>query len=97
LFRNRIRRRAQLALTNSRALSLRGIKRGTRVRRLRSKLRGERRVRVGRNVWFLAGSKKARLLFKTRRGRVQEIGLGSKRLTSTRLRARRFLNAWRLR
>ena len=95
-FRRKIRRRAQLALTTSRRMKLRGIRRGTRSAALRRRLRGERRVRVGRNVWYLARSRRARLLFKVRGGRVRELGLGSKALTSTRAGSRRFLAGWRI-
>ena len=89
------RRRARLVLTNSSRATLRGISRGSSVRALRRKLRGERRVKVGRNVWYLAPSRRARLVFKVRRGKVRELGLASKRPTRTRRAARRFFRGSR--
>jgi hypothetical protein len=93
--RRKIAKRAQLVLTTSKRLKLRGLRRGARVKALKRKLRGERRVRVGRNVWYLASSKKARLVFKTRGGRVRELGRVSKRLTRGKRASRRLLSAWR--
>jgi hypothetical protein len=57
---------------------------------------GERRYRVGRNAWYVAPGKRARLVLKTRRGRVREIGLASKRLTRSRPATRGLLRAWHL-
>jgi hypothetical protein len=94
--RRRVRSKAQVALTSNPRASIRGIRRGTRVRTLRRRLRGERRYRVGRNTWYVARRKRARLLFKTRRGRVREIGIASRRLSRTRRGTRRLLRAWQL-
>jgi hypothetical protein len=52
---------------------------------------------VGGNVWYLARGRHARLLFKTRHGRVLEVGIGDGRLTRSRRGAKRYLGAWRLR
>jgi len=92
--RKRIRRRAVLAISTSRRLRLRKLRVGSRTRTLRKRLKGERRVRVGRNVWYTARGKRSRLLFRTSRGRVRELGLGNKRLTTTRRGTVRFLRAW---
>lgn len=89
----RRRGRALIVLTTSRRFSIRGVRRSSGTRRLR----GMRRVRVGRNLWYLAPGKSSRLLFKTRRGRVLELGIGDKRLTRGRRTTRRFLDAWHLR
>jgi hypothetical protein len=94
--RVRVRRKAVLLLTSSAQFGLRGIRVGATAGRVGARLRGERRIRVGRNVWFLAGGARARLVFKVRAGRVREIGLADKRVTRTRRGARRFLSAWRL-
>jgi hypothetical protein len=95
--RRRVRGRTILILTSSKRYSVKRIKPGARVRTLRRRLRHERRLRVGGNVWYLAAGSRARLLFKTRRGRVLEVGIGDGRLTRSRRAAKRYLGAWRLR
>ena len=92
--RKRIRRRAVLAISTSKRFRVKRLRVGSRTRTLRKRLKGERRIRVGRNVWYTARGKRSRLLFRTRRGRVRELGLGNKRLTSTRRGTVRFLRAW---
>lgn len=94
--RRRVRKRAVLLLATSKRFSVRGIKRGTTVRKLRRRLHGERRVRVGKNAWYVAGGRSARLIFRTRGKRVLEVGLGDKRLTRSRKADRHFLRAWQL-
>ena len=94
--RRRVKNRAVLVLTSSRRYSIAGIRRGTRVRTLRRRLRGERRFRVGRDVWYLADGRGSRRLFKTRGGRVLEVGIADKRLTHTHTAQRRLLRAWQL-
>jgi hypothetical protein len=94
--RRRIKSKAQLALTSSKRVSIKRIKVGSRVRTLRRRLRGERRYRVGRNIWYVARGKRARLVFSTRRGKVRQLGLASKRLTRSKRSTRRVLRAWKL-
>jgi hypothetical protein len=94
--RRRIARRAVLILTSSRHFSVRGIRRGARVRTLRRRLRHERRVRVGRNVWYVARGRRVRVVYKTRGGLVREVGIASRRLTRGRRAQKRFLRSWRL-
>ncbi len=92
--RERIRRKAVLVISSSKRFRVRGVRTGMRVRAMRQRLRGERRYRVGRSVWFTARGGKSRLFFRTQRGRVREVGLGDKALTSTRRGTQRFLRAW---
>ncbi len=92
--RKRIRRKAVLLLSTSKAFKLSRSKVGTKTRKLRKRLKGERRYKVGRNVWYVAGSKKARLLFRTRKGKVREMGIADRRLTATRSGTVRLLRAW---
>lgn len=94
--RNRIRSRAQLALTTSKRVSVKRLRVGSEVRTMQRRLRGERRYRVGRNVWYVARGKRARVVFRTNGGRVREIGLINKRLASTSRSTRRLLRAWQL-
>jgi hypothetical protein len=95
--RRRVRSRAIAILVTSRRFSIRRIRAGSSVRALRRRLRGERRVRVGSNSWYVVAGKRSRLLFKTRGGRVREIGIADKRLTRTRVGQRRLLRAWQQR
>jgi hypothetical protein len=88
----RSRRRALIVLTTSRRLSLRGVRVGGSTARLR----GLRRLRIGRNTWFLARAGKGRPVFKTRRGRVLELGIADRRLTRSRAAVRSLLHAWHL-
>jgi hypothetical protein len=88
--------RAILLLSNSPRLTVRGLRRGTRVKRLRARLRGERRYRVGKNTWYLARGTRATLVFKTRHGKVLAAGIGSRKLTRGKRASRKFLRAWQL-
>jgi len=92
--RKRIRSRSVLAITSSRRFRVGKVRVGTGVRALRERLRGEKRHRVGRSVWFTARGKKSRLLFRAQKGKVRELGLGDKALTSTARGTQRFLRAW---
>lgn len=92
--RSRTRQRAILTLSGHPRYSIKRVRAGTSVRTMRRRFRGERRYRVGKNTWYLARRKKARLVFKTRRNRVVELGLADKRLTSTRAKSRRLLRAF---
>ncbi|MDQ4072042.1 MAG: hypothetical protein M3088_04075, partial [Actinomycetota bacterium] len=65
-----------------------------RARTVRRRLFGERRYRVGRDTWYLAGGRQARIVVKVRRGRVSEIGLADPRLTAGGS-VRRFVRSFR--
>jgi endoglycosylceramidase len=90
---SRIRGRAVLILSSSRRIRVRGLRRGDRVAVLRRRVRRLRAVRVGRNVWYLAPARSARLVFKTRRRRILAVGIADARLARA---PRRLLGAWRL-
>lgn len=77
-------------------MSLKRLRVGSSVRTLQRRLHGERRYRVGRNTWYVVRGKRARLLFQTRRGRVRQIGIASKRLSRSKRSTRRLLRAWQL-
>ena len=53
----RARKRALIVLTSSPRVSARGLRVGSSTRALRQRLRGERRVRVGRSDWYLTGGR----------------------------------------
>jgi len=92
--RKRVRRKAVLAISSSKRFRVNRLRAGTSVRALRERLRGEQRYRVGRSVWFMMRGKRSRLLFRTQKGKVREVGLADKALTSTKLGTQRFLRAW---
>lgn len=92
--RRRIRGRAVLALTSSRRYAIRRVRVGSRTRLLRSRVRGERRVRAGANIWYVARGRRSRLVFKTRAGKVREIGLADKRLTAGKRGFKRLLQSY---
>jgi hypothetical protein len=85
-----------LILTSSRRLAVKGVRRGTRVGSLRRRLRGERRIRVGRNAWYLARGRAATLVYRTRGRRVLEVGIADRRLTRGARASKRFLRSWQL-
>ena len=92
--RKRIKSRAIVLLSSSKKFKIRKIRRGTSVKTLRKRLRGERRVRVGKYTWYYAKGKRSRLLFRTRKGKVESVGIANKRLTTTRRGTVRLLRAW---
>jgi len=92
--RARTRGRAVLALSSHPAYTIRGVRTGSTVRSLRRQFRGERRIRVGRNAWYLVRGSRASLVFRTARNRVREVGVADRRLTGTRAKARRFLRSF---
>ena len=91
------RSRAVLVLSSSPRFTVRGIRAGSSVRRLRRRLRGERRFRIGRNVWYLARGRAATLAFRARGRRVREAGIAARSLTRGRRASRRFVRRWELR
>jgi len=92
--RRRIGKKAILLLSTSKKFRIRKIRRGTSTKTLRKRLRGERRVKIGKNTWYYAKGSKARLLFRARKGKVLDVGLGSRSLTKSRKSVVRFLHAW---
>ena len=88
--------KAVLALTSHPAYHVKRVRNGTSTRTMRRRFKGERRFRVGRNVWYLVRGKRSRILFKTRAGKVREVGVADLRLTRSRRSARRFLRAFSL-
>ena len=94
--RRRVKDRVVIVLTSSKRFSVVGIKVGDTTSTALRKLRGERAFKVGSNTWYAAKRGKARLLVKTKNGKVGEIGIGDPRLTTTAKATKRFLNAWKL-
>jgi hypothetical protein len=92
----KVKDRVVIVLTSSKRFSLGGIKVGDATAAARRRLSGERAFKVGSNTWYVAKRGKARLLVKTKNGRVGEIGIGDPRLSTTPKATKRFLNAWKL-
>ena len=94
--RLKLRRRVLLILTSSRRFSVAGLRPGASVAALRSRLRRERRIRVGQNVWFLAQARSTTLVYKTRGRRVLDVGIADRRLARGAAASRRFVRSWEL-
>jgi hypothetical protein len=91
-------RKAVLVLTSSRRFRVRKVRvgMGTRVmrRRIGRRIRG---LRIGPNLWYVKRGKGARLVFKTRAGRVREVGHVSSGISNTRKKTARLLRSFPLR
>ena len=92
--RRSLQGRVVLTLSSSRRFSLNGIRPGDSARAARRRLRGERRFRVGRILWYVATHDGSRALVKTRAGKVLALGLGDPLLTDSRVKTARFLRSW---
>ena len=95
--RGLVRGRSVFVLSSSPRFSVRGIRPGGTVRALRTRLRGERRVTMGANAWYLATGRSATLVYRTHGARVREVGLANRRLTTGTAGARRLLGSWAVR
>jgi hypothetical protein len=87
-------RRAVLLLTTSRHYAVRGVRNGSTLRLLRRRLGRMWSFRIGRNRWYVARGRRVRLVFKTHRGRVEEVGIADPRSSTTPRRAKRFLRGF---
>ncbi len=92
--RKRIKSKAIYLGTTSKAFRLAKLKVGSRTKTLRKRIKGERRYRVGKNVWYVAKGRKARVLFRARKSKVLELALADKRLTASKKSTVRLLRAW---
>jgi hypothetical protein len=92
--RRRVRDHALILLASSPQWSIRGVSPGMSAAAAATRLRGARRLRIGRNVWLTLPGRDGRLVFKTAGGRVLEIGVANKALARTRTREKRLLRAW---
>jgi len=87
--------KAVLALTTSKRFRIRSVRVGSSLRTLRKRIGRVRGIRVGKNVWYLKRGSKSTLIYKVRRRKVLEIGIGDKTLTKGRKRSKRYLNSFR--
>ena len=94
--RRRAKGRVVLALTSSKRFAVKRVRPGAGAKVARKRMKGARRIRVGRNTWLVGPGKNVRLLVQIRGGKVRTVGIANKRLTRGRVAQRRFLRAWRL-
>ncbi|MGA9858933.1 MAG: hypothetical protein WBQ18_13805 [Solirubrobacteraceae bacterium] len=93
--RRRVQGRLIFASTASRRYALHGVRPGTRLtRRVARRLRVGHPYYVGRNVWYLTPNGSSHGMLKVRHGRIEEVGIADKRLTSNRAATRRFLRTF---
>jgi hypothetical protein len=90
-------KKAGLILTSSTRFRVGKVKVGTKTATLRKRIGKVRGIRIGKNTWYAKRGKKARLVYKVRRGKVREVGEASLKLTSSRKRSARLLKSFRLR
>jgi hypothetical protein len=96
--------RVVLAVTSSPRFNVSGIVPSqTSESSARSRLRGERRFRIGKNTWYVTGAPRpvrnaqggVMRLVKAQRGRVREVGIGDSRLArGDRKQLKRYLKTW---
>ncbi len=88
--------RAVLILTANRHYALRGVRAGTRLAKVRKRLKVGRPYRIGRNSWYLTPNGASHGLIKVQHGVIEEVGIVDRQLTSTSYkRTFRFLNSFR--
>ncbi|MGI9184531.1 MAG: hypothetical protein ACR2GZ_06125 [Solirubrobacteraceae bacterium] len=92
--RRRVRGRVVLILTGNHFYALHGIRPGTRLARVRRRLRPSRPFRVGRNLWYFSANGASTGLIKVRRGVIEEIGIANRSLVATPRARRRFLRSF---
>jgi hypothetical protein len=83
-----------LALTANRHYALDGVRPGTRLATVAARLHVSHPFHVGRNFWYLTPGRQVRGVLKVRRGRIQEVGIAQKRLSTTRAQDRRFFRSF---
>jgi hypothetical protein len=93
--RSRVRGRVILLLTTNRHYALRGVRPGTRLAAVTSRLHVGKGYKVGLNTWYITPGKAANGVLEVRHGTIQEIGIANQRLTSSRAAALRFFTSFR--
>lgn len=86
--------RIVLALTADRFYALRGVRPGAKLAAAARVLHPRAGFRIGLNVWYIVPGDRANGVLKVRHGIIEEIGIATKRLTSTRASAIRFLSSF---
>ena len=92
--RKRIAGRAVLAISTSKRFAVRKLKVGSSVKTLKRRLKGERSFVIGNNRWYVITGKKSRLVFRTRKRKVVELGIADRPLSVGTAATKRLLRAW---
>jgi hypothetical protein len=92
----KVRKRVVFIMTSSRRFNVNRIKPRQRARTARRRLHRERRLKIGRNVWFVVKQKKRKrlLLVSTQRGIIKSVGIGNARLIGGKKGLRKYLRTW---
>jgi hypothetical protein len=94
--RRAVQNRVVLILTANRHYALRGVRPGTRLAKVRKRLKVGRPYRIGANTWYLTSNGASHGLIKVQHGVIEEIGIVDRELTSGGYRKTfRFLNSFR--
>ena len=93
--RRRLKGRIVLLLTADRLYALHGVRPGARLSKVRRKLHVGRRIRIGRNDWYLAPNGRSIGVLKVRHGVIEEIGTADKRLRYRSHAGKQFLSLLR--
>lgn len=91
--RRRVSGRTVLAVTSAKTTKVTGVKVGSRGKTVTKRLRREKRYKLGTSTFYLARASKARILVQLRKGKVVQLGLADKALTSTAKSTKRYLSA----
>jgi hypothetical protein len=94
--RRKVKGRVVIVLTSNKGFSLKGIRPGSSSSKAASKLKHERKLKVGKNRWLVVPGRKVTLLVRIQGGKVREIGIGDGRLTHGTKATKRFLRAWQI-
>ncbi len=92
--RRGLENRVVLILTANPHYALRGVRANTRLAAVARRLHVGRAFHVGLNFWYLCPNGSSRGILKVRHGRIEEIGVASRSLTSSRALARRYLRTF---
>lgn len=92
--RNAIKGRVVWASTSDIYYTVKGVRPRSTLKAARRHLHLGRPFRVGRNAWYLAPNSGSTAVLKVRHGEVQEIGIGERQLTRSRMADRRFLRSF---
>jgi len=90
----RVQGRVVLALTANRHYGLRRVHPGARLAAVARQLTVGRGFHIGLNWWYLVPNGPSRGVLIVRHGKIEEIGIADKQLTTNRLAVRRFLTSF---
>jgi hypothetical protein len=94
--RRAVKGRIVMLLTANRRYALHGVRAGTRLAKVRRRLKVGRPYRIGRNTWYLTPNGASHGLIKVQHGVIEEIGIVDRQLTSRGYKQNfRFLNSFR--